>query len=605
MSEQSLTEVGRLAIGVATAAAQAALELAVGWDRHPLALFIAAEALIQLPLTICGAAAVRAAQRNVVGWLLLLGGVFIPIAIAAFLYGRAAFDHGHDLPLAHLVAWLDGWPWIPAQLSLALFAPLYFPDGRLPSPRWRVVVALDLAVSAVLLISTIGATGLLDWPDEANPTALPGRAGEVAEGLMGFIVLVAPLTLAGLVGFEQKCRRTRDTAAAAAMRRVRPAVWLFAVAWWGCLGLAVAGQPTLYSLPVESLGMVATGITCWVAIRRYQLFDARIVLRRSVVYVGLSVAVLATYAAVTVALSSLGARAAATPVAVLAAVLLAVPLQSRFQQLANRLVYGTRDDPVATLLRLGDQLERAVAADEVIPAAVRSLQETLRLQHVAILTQGAVVAEAGERAPGRSEEVPLIYAGEQVGAMIVTFGDDDKPLDGERWALLANIARPVAAALRATSLGRDLALSHERLVEATEEERRRLRRDLHDGLGPTLASAVLGISRAHALLVTRPEAAAAQLELLTSQVQQAVTDVRRLVYDLRPPALDHLGLVGALTEHAESLGTFTVQGPANVSVSAATEVAAYRIAMEAMTNSVRHGQATRGQVDIRVADGIE
>jgi two-component system NarL family sensor kinase len=167
----------------------------------------------------------------------------------------------------------------------------------------------------------------------------------------------------------------------------------------------------------------------------------------------------------------------------------------------------------------------------------------------------------------------------------VTLGEGDTPLDGERRNLLAGIARPVAAVPHAISLSRDLAATHERLTSATEEERRRLRRDLHDGFGPTLSSAVLGVSRAHALMAARPDAAAQQLDVLTAQLQEAVAEVRRLVYDLRPPGPRPPGLVGALIEHAQRLGQTDVTGSADLSqLSAATEMAAYRIAMEVMTN---------------------
>ncbi len=165
----------------------------------------------------------------------------------------------------------------------------------------------------------------------------------------------------------------------------------------------------------------------------------------------------------------------------------------------------------------------------------------------------------------------------------------DRDLSAAEQRLLAGIGRQVAAAGHAVSLTRDLLRSRERLIAATEEERRRLRRDLHDGLGPGLAGIVLGLQRARGRLVTDPAAAAAQLDVLTAQTQQAVAEVRRLVYGLRPPALDELGLLGAIDEQARALGAITVSGPATpLDLPAAVEVAAYRIAMEAMTTATRH-----------------
>jgi len=594
-------------VGIASAAVGAAVSLLIvaAWDHAPYAVLVGVETIAMVPLAIVGASAVHAAPRNVIGWLLLVGGAFLPLATASYLYARAVFDQGLDLPFANLAGWLDGWPWVPAQLGVALFAPLLFPDGRLPSKRWRTAIGINICLCAVLVVAILLDTHLLDWPNHSNPTGVPGRLGDLAHGLVAVIVLVAPMTLVGAIGFEINQRKATDPAQRAAARLVRPAVWLLTASWWLCVVISLSGKPSVYALPFESLGMFAGGVTCWAAIRRYGLFDARLVVRRSLVYGALSACVLVTYGVVAFLLTSAGAAHATAPIALVVAILIAVPLRDSLQRLANRAVFGLRDDPIATLLLLGDQLERALAADDVLPTAAQSLRRALRLQHVAILDGDDVAAEDGPPGDGRRVEVSLVYAGEKVGTLVATQSEGDTPLGAERFALLTNMARPVAAALRTTALSRDLVASHERLVSATEEERRRLRRDLHDGLGPALSSAVLGVSRARALLDTRPDAAAAQLETLTAQLQEAVADVRRLVYDLRPPALDHLGLVRALDEQATSIGTFTVTGPRSTPpLSAAAEVAAYRIVMEAMTNSIRHARANSGSVEISVGDGL-
>jgi two-component system, NarL family, sensor kinase len=136
-----------------------------------------------------------------------------------------------------------------------------------------------------------------------------------------------------------------------------------------------------------------------------------------------------------------------------------------------------------------------------------------------------------------------MFAGEAIGVLRAGQRDPQQPFTPAESCLLAGISRQVAAAGHAVSLTRDLRRSRERLVTATEEERRRIRRDLHDGLGPGLAGVVLGLRRARRDVAADPAAVAAQLDALTAQVQHAVGEVRRLVYDLRPPALDELGLV--------------------------------------------------------------
>jgi signal transduction histidine kinase len=160
----------------------------------------------------------------------------------------------------------------------------------------------------------------------------------------------------------------------------------------------------------------------------------------------------------------------------------------------------------------------------------------------------------------------------------------------------------------ALRLSADLQRSRERLVEAREEERRRLRRDLHDGLGPQLSSQALTIDAVRKLMRRDPDAAEELLLDLKADAQAAVTDIRRLVYGLRPPALDDLGFLGALRETAEELGakglSVSVEAPEKLPpLSAAVEVAAYRIAQEALTNVVRHAAADACTVSLAIDEG--
>jgi signal transduction histidine kinase len=155
----------------------------------------------------------------------------------------------------------------------------------------------------------------------------------------------------------------------------------------------------------------------------------------------------------------------------------------------------------------------------------------------------------------------------------------------------------------------DLQRSRERLVAAREEERRRLRRDLHDGLGPQLASQALTLTAASKL--PRQDADATEALLLDARrhAQEAITDIRRVIYALRPPSLDDLGLLGALREqavHYQASGVqITIQAPATLgTLPAAVEVACFRIAQEALTNVVRHAQARTCVVALALDDAL-
>jgi two-component system NarL family sensor kinase len=196
--------------------------------------------------------------------------------------------------------------------------------------------------------------------------------------------------------------------------------------------------------------------------------------------------------------------------------------------------------------------------------------------------------------------LPLIYQSETIGQLVVAPrapGEALSPMDRH---LLENIAHQAGMAVHAVNLTADLQRSRQRLVTAREEERRRLRRDLHDGLGPNLASQGLKLAALNQFLEKDPSSAIPLLEQVMKQNQSTVEDVRRLVYGLRPPALDELGLVAAIRDHVagmdgkSSLQIEVIEPTEGLPpLSAAVEVAAYRIILEALTNVIRHAKAKR------------
>ncbi|MGH3470948.1 MAG: sensor histidine kinase, partial [Nocardioidaceae bacterium] len=201
-------------------------------------------------------------------------------------------------------------------------------------------------------------------------------------------------------------------------------------------------------------------------------------------------------------------------------------------------------------------------------------------------------------------EVPLMFRGENLGRLIVaprTARDPFRPAD---LGLLADLGRQIGVAAHATRLASALQRSREGLVSAREEERRRIRRDLHDGLGPALAGVALGLDAVHRLAAEHPDQAAALADQLKAEVQASLADVRRLVEDLRPPALDQLGLVGAVRQQARLLTErdpgleVGVDATGIGELPAAVEVAVYRIATEALTNVSRHASARHCRVCI-------
>jgi signal transduction histidine kinase len=291
----------------------------------------------------------------------------------------------------------------------------------------------------------------------------------------------------------------------------------------------------------------------------------------------------------------------------------------------DRLLHGQRHDSYEVLTQLSQRLQLSLTPEAVLPAVVETVADTLRLPYVAVeLRHGQTFEIAASIGPPDTDPVrlPLTYQQDLVGHLLCA----PRPLEADfsqtDRQVLADVARHTGVAAHAVQLTAQLQRSRQQLVRAREEERRQLRHDLHDGIGPTLAGVVLQLSAAKTILDHDPAAARQLLQRLQAEIQQAIVSIRRLVYRLRPPALDELGLAGALREHAGHLtadghtpgGTAAARSPLAVEIDtpamlpplpAAVEVAAYRIATEALANTARHAQARHCTLRLVVDDALE
>jgi signal transduction histidine kinase len=274
-------------------------------------------------------------------------------------------------------------------------------------------------------------------------------------------------------------------------------------------------------------------------------------------------------------------------------------------------VLGEREDPYRVVSGLAERLERTDGAEEQLMAIAAAVAEAFRSPYVGVEVEqvggGRMVAEHGRR-PSAVQSLPIAYRGEQVGRLLLPREGVRAQLVTRDERLLADVVRQAAAAARSSALAAELQHSREQLVAAREEERRRLRRDLHDGLGPSLGAVVLRIDTARNLAAAKPEESDRLLRQARDDVAAALSDVRRLVHDLRPPALDDVGLTGAVRQQAERLlvprTSVTVAGAPGVDdLPAAVEVAAYRIASEALANVARHASARSCTVSLDREDG--
>jgi signal transduction histidine kinase len=285
--------------------------------------------------------------------------------------------------------------------------------------------------------------------------------------------------------------------------------------------------------------------------------------------------------------------------------LLVLPLRDRLQRVVNRFLYGERDDPYTVVARLGRQLERAGDPQTVLQTMTESVARALKLPYVAICLQeraGNRVVVAYGVDMGKTVRLPLLYGDESLGELRVAPRGDDHELTVRDRELLGVLARQAGVALQAAQLTHELQQSRERLVVAREEERRRLRRDLHDGIGPTLASLAQRIDTATYLIADEPQRATTLLQEVKGQVRTTIADLRRVVENLRPPVLDEFGLVGAVRDHLipaqahRGLAIQCIAGEPLTPLPAAVEVAAFRIVQEALANVVRHAGAGHAEV---------
>jgi signal transduction histidine kinase len=567
-----------------------------------------------------GALVAARQPRNPIGWIFSAVGVFAGLTLLSVSYELVGQSGEVTLPGEDIARWLSLWVWMPVTLLPLTFVLLLFPDGRLPSPRWRPVGwAAGLSLAVYIVSTALHPRPPIEPIPPHNPFGIPSAA-RALELLASSIVMLLPVGVLGsLAALVVRFRRSRGT-------EREQLKWLTYGGVIALLGLIVMtawtatrpDDPVAYELNISSVWVVLTIIVvaAGIAILRHRLYDIDLIINRTLVYGALSAGVVGLYVLLVGALGALFQSSGNLLIALVAtgmAAILAQPLRARLQRSVNRLMYGERDDPYTVLSRLSQQLKTTLAPTAVLPNIAEAVAQTLKLPYVALaLKQGnrLEIAAAYGMAAGEPMRLPLVYQAETVGQLLVAPRAPGEAFTPSERRLLEEIAVQAGVAAHAVRLTADLQRSRERLVTAREEERRRLRRDLHDGLGPQLASLTLTLAAARELLQHDVDAAEGLLQELSIHTQAAIADIRRVVYDLRPPALDDLGLVLALREQATNYsqaGTqIAIVAPEQMPpLPAAVEVAAYRIVQEALTNVVRHAQARSCAVCLTLGDALD
>ncbi|MCW2749095.1 MAG: hypothetical protein JWR83_205 [Aeromicrobium sp.] len=371
--------------------------------------------------------------------------------------------------------------------------------------------------------------------------------------------------------------------------------------------LSATGRDATFAWPL-AVALLAIGPPSMViGAVRPDFVDVRGLVTRAVVAGTVVMVYVATGVGVASAAELLrGHPLASTPTVALCAVLAfgVRPLQMLLRGVVDQLLFGDRPDPLSAATRVADR----VGDDPVL--ALQAIREALVLPFASLRVAGRTLATSGTEVT-HSRTLPLQLGGNQVGEMVVGLRAGDMSLAAADEQVLRIVAPLLAQTLHAQALASELLESRASTIAAIEDERRRLRRDLHDGLGPTLTGVAFATDAARNQLQTNPDRADALLERLRGDTTSAIAEVRRLVEGLRPPALDELGLVGALRQQTSGLHTeggsslhVTISAPAGLpEMSAAVEVTAYRVIVEALTNVARHATATAADVELGVDGG--
>ena len=503
-------------------------------------------------------------------------------------------------------------------ISISLFFFL-FPDGSFV-PKWtRFAFLLIVAVDVAQLVYQGDLWSALDVPEHLQ--------------LLWFAGSTTILIYSQIYRFRKVSQPVQR-------QQTKWVVYGVAIGFAGFVCMSALFDPSfndgtvttyLYLNAILNLSLTAIPITLMMAVLRQRLWNIDPLVNRTLVYAALSVCVVLLYTFAVLYLGELFRTKDHFVVSLLATAAVAVafaPLKDWLQRQVNRVMKGRHDDPYAVLLELGDQLIRPLAPEAMLDAVVRTVKDALRLPYAGISIgvggQDKIVASAGEPA-NELNAYPIVHRGRELGTLYIAArspGESFAPEDGKFIDVLLRQAGPIVENVNMTLgmklLANDLQESREKLVLAREEERRRIRKNLHDDLAPRLAALALNAATAQKYVEKEPAAAIELLSDLRQVIRSTVSEIRTMVHDLRPPALDELGLIGAIQERIHELSKpaqllaaeqgieplrIELQAPAPLpALPAAVEVAAYRIAVESVVNVIKHARASLCTVRLDVRD---
>jgi two-component system, NarL family, sensor kinase len=549
-----------------------------------------------VPYALAGAFLLRRRPDLPFGWLLSGAAAALAVSLVALGLSADALSSGSTASWPIWVAGIGSLQFI--QIGVQGLINVRFPTGRIES-RWGRVLEVLLVAGLVLVVlsGVLGTSIAKDLSPSlhrpvSNPLTGDGALAHLADGLQVTAPLIVLLGLVAGLRIVVLARRSHGVERLQLRWRALGVVFSLLL-----FPFAVVGMLPSATDFVDGAVFVATLL---IPVLRYRLWDIDAVIRRSVAYGLVTIVLAAGYLAIAASVAALVSERAGIVSAAFVVALAFGPARLAGQRVVDRMFYGQRNEPYRAVNEVSRRLASVAEPGTVLPAAVTAVAGSLRLPYVAVeRPDGVVVASYGEPGGVAAERWTLTYEGAPVGSLVASPRGGETSFGRRDHELLGDLARQLGAAVHAEALTADLLVSRQRLVNAREDERRRLRRDLHDGLGPLLTGLGLNVDAARArmsLAGRGSDDADVFLAHVKEASSRAIIDLRGIVYGLRPPALDDLGLVGAVRAHAQRLGeggnlTVGVEADTLGELPAAVEVAAFRIAVESVSNAVRHASA--------------
>ena len=566
---------------------------------------------------VVGSVIVSRDRRNVIGLMLLYASLF---TAASFLAGELFtwfVVRGHTGPFVVFLGLMNNFGWLLGILPVIFILPLLFPNGHLPSPRWRPLLWGTIAFLAVVGVTLIFGqprlTGSNENIDVANPFFVHRVILDSVIGLLFPVVFLASIGSLFLrfrrsAGIERQ--QIKWVAFGLAFAFVTIIVGDFVLSGSGVLAAVVAGA-----------GFLAFPVSIGVAVLRFRLYDLDVVVRKTVVAGVLAAFVGVVYAAF-VAAGSLLVGSNDTTIAVVAAVVLAVafqPVRIRARRFADRLVYGKRANPYEVLTEFSSRVGGAYATEDVVPRMAQILGEGAGAKVARVwLRVGRELrpsaswpsdATAQSNVAIDGDAVPTIHGayaaavldrGDLLGALSVEMPASD-PMTPDKERLVADLASQAGLVLRNVALVEELRESRRRLVAAQDHERRKLERNIHDGAQQQLVALAVKARLARQFVARDPAKTEEMLGQIEAETQTALDDLRDLARGIYPPLLADKGLGSALDAQARK-APFPVRVDADGvgRLPQDVEAAVYFSCLEALQNVAKYAQASNATIELRL-----